>query len=103
MSSGTSALALAHSAALPTSATLNRATVRVNLCETDCSWFWCVGSLLLRFVDPRDRRNGRWRRDLANEAFGVLGVGIEEDHAPSFSDLFGPAVVNVGGSVQSDA
>jgi hypothetical protein len=34
--------------------------------------------------------------DLANEAFGVLGVGIEEDGTTSISDLFGLSVVDVG-------
>jgi hypothetical protein len=39
----------------------------------------------------------------ADEAFGVFGVGIEEDHTSLSSDRFGPAVVDVGGCVQADA
>ena len=33
----------------------------------------------------------------------MLGIGVEKDDTSAMSDPFGPAVVNVGGSVQSDA
>ena len=33
----------------------------------------------------------------------MLGVGIEEDHAASSPDRFGPAVVDVGRRVEPDA
>jgi hypothetical protein len=32
----------------------------------------------------------------------MLGIGIEEDHTPSISDLVGPPVVDVSRCVESD-
>ena len=53
--------------------------------------------LLSRLVDPRDGREGRWFRGFANESFGVLGEGIEENGTTSISDCFCSAVVDVCG------
>ena len=53
-------------------------------------------------VDPRDYRESRWRGDLADESFGVLGIGVEKDDSALFSDRFGPAVVHVGWGMKSN-
>jgi hypothetical protein len=54
-------------------------------------------------VDPRDYRENRWHGDLADESFGVLGIGVEKDDSALFSDRFGPAVVHVGWGMKSNA
>jgi len=54
-------------------------------------------------IDPRDGWKGRWRGDLADESFGVFGIGVEQDDSALFSDRFGPAVVDVGGGMKSNA
>ena len=59
--------------------------------------------LLFGFIDPRRNRKRRWSRDLANEAFRVLAIGVEQDGAALFSDRFGSAVVDVGRGMKSNA
>jgi len=59
--------------------------------------------VLLRLVDPHGgRQRGRFGW-LADEAFGVGGVGGAEDLGPLGSDELGAAVVDVGGGVEPDA
>jgi hypothetical protein len=55
--------------------------------------------LLFGFIDPGRDRKSRWSRDLANKAFRVFAIGVEQDDAALLSDRFGSAVVDVGGGM----
>jgi hypothetical protein len=54
-------------------------------------------------IDPRDFREKRWGRDLADESLGMLAIGVEKDDPALFADGFGSAVVHVGGGMKSNA
>src|ERR1700728_3993651 len=61
------------------------------------------GFLSLRRVDPGGGGQGRRRRGLMDEAFGVLVVGGGQDSGAAGLDGCGGAVVDVGGGVQAQA
>ena len=42
-------------------------------------------------------------RGSCGRIFGVFGIGVEQDDSALFSDRFGPAVVDVGGGMKSNA
>ena len=54
-------------------------------------------------VDPGHRRKGRRYGRSADEALGMLGVGIEQDDTPLAADRLGASVVDVGRRVQANA
>jgi hypothetical protein len=55
----------------------------------------CPRGILLGLVDPHGGGERGWLGWLADEAFGVLGVGGVEDETTLLADGFGSAVVDV--------